>query len=178
MHFFALAAQLAGVVHATPVAQDFDWAAIEDPSLDNVPEPDIPIVSAQTSQTTIAFDPSAAVASVSSAVTADPTDTSLKQVKRDNSGCAVQPTSDDTDANFSNDQSISAAAASAPTPPGYQLASSNQPGYSNGVYGYMGFSVLQTYDVNACAAQCNANQGCSCFNICELLGSRLNAPND
>lgn len=166
MRSFAFAALLAGAAMASPVPQGFDWDAIDD--LAPVPTASIPIVDAAAAETTITFAATAAASSVSSAILADPTDTSLKMVKRvDDSGCAVAPASDDTAENFSANSAFSNAATSAATPPGWDLIYSDQAGSSQGVYGYMGYSVLSTYDTTQCAASCDAIVGCSSFNICE-----------
>ncbi|KAK5707657.1 hypothetical protein LTR97_000195 [Elasticomyces elasticus] len=158
-----MAALLAGAVIATPVPQGFDFEAID--ALDPVPTASIPIVDAEAAQTTIPFSATVAAASVSSAVQANPTDTSLKMAKRDNSDCAIQPTADDTAEVFSANTAFSEAANSAAAPAGYSVAYTNQAGSSEGVYGYMGYSVLDTYDTATCAARCNGIVGCSSVNI-------------
>jgi hypothetical protein len=171
MRSFAAAVLLAGAAIASPVPQDLDWDAID--ALDPVPTADIPIVDAAAAQTTITFSATQAASSVSAAVIADPTDVTPKMIKRvDDSGCTVQPTADDTSDNFSSNSAFSTAASNAPTPSGWTLAYSNQAGSSEGVYGYQGYSVLETYDTTLCAARCDAIVGCSSFNICK----HLNAP--
>ncbi|TKA80898.1 hypothetical protein B0A55_01662 [Friedmanniomyces simplex] len=164
MRSYAVAALLAGAAVASPVPQGFDFNAID--ALDPVATPSIPIVNAAAAQTTITFSATLAASSVSSAVLANPSDTSLKMVKRvDDSACAVQPAADDTDENFSSNTAFSDAATDAVTPDGWTLAYSNQAGSSEGVYGYMGYSILDTYDTASCAAQCDAIVGCSSVNI-------------
>ncbi|KAK4561353.1 hypothetical protein LTR86_004670 [Recurvomyces mirabilis] len=164
MRSFSVAALVVGAVIATPVPQGFDWDAIAD--LAPVPSASIPIVNAAAQQTTVSFAATAAASSVSSAVLAQPTDTSLRMVKRgDNSACAVQPSSQDTASAFSSNQDFAADANNAVTPVGYTLAYSNKAGSSEGVYGYMGYSLLDTYDTPTCAARCDSVQGCSSFNI-------------
>jgi len=170
MRYSAVAALLAGAAIANPVPQQLDWAAIDD--LDPVPTATIPVVNAAAAQTTITFSATLAASSVSSAVLADPTDTSLKMVKRvDNSQCAaaVVPTTDDTADNFEANSAFSDAASNAATPAGYSLAYSNQAGSSEGVYGYMGYSVLDSYDTATCSQRCDAIAGCQSFNICTLI---------
>lgn len=172
MRSYACVALLAGAAFATPVPQDIDWVAVD--ALDPIPEPTIPIVDAAAAATTITFSASAAASSVSSAVLADPTDTTPKMMKRvDDSSCAVQPDPSDTAANFLADSSISGAALGAATPSGWTLAYSNQHGSSQGVYGYMGYSVLSTYDVAGCTASCDSIVGCSSVNICMCLQSQV-----
>lgn len=164
----AATAILAGTAVALP--QGFDWAAIEDPTLEPVPSADIPVVSAAASATTLSFEPSAAASSVSSAIQADPTDTSLRLRKRvDNSACGANaPQDGDTAEAFLANTAYPAAASNAPTPAGYTLAYQAQQGSSQGVYGYMGYSVLDTYDTQVCSSRCDAVQGCVSFNICRL----------
>lgn len=166
MRYSALAALLAGAAIASPVPQDFDWDAID--ALDPVPSASVPVVDAAAAQTTITFSATPAASSVISAVLADPTDTSLKMVKRvDNSQCAaaVTPSADDTADAFEANTDYSNAALTAPTPKGYVLAYANQTGSSEGVYGYMGYSVLDSYSTTTCSARCDAIVGCSSFNI-------------
>ena len=162
MRCFAVAALFASAAFATPVPQGIDWDAVE--GLDPVPAPTIPIVNADAQQTTVVFSATLAASSVASAVYADPTDTSLKR-SIDNSGCAVAPSADDTPENFASQKSFSDAATSAITPAGYYQSYADQSGSSEGVYGYMGYTVLDTYDVASCASSCNAIVGCSSFNI-------------
>lgn len=164
MRSYAVVALLAGAVIGSPVPQDLDWEAIAE--LAPIPSASIPVVDAAAMATTVSVQASSsAVASVSSAVQADPTNVTPKMAKRDNSQCAVQPAADDTDVNFSNTVAFSDAASGAQTPPGWTLAYSNQNGSSQGVYGYMGYSVLDTYDVATCASRCDAVQGCVSYNV-------------
>jgi len=97
----------------------------------------------------------------------DPTDTSVRMIKRDDdSGCATQPAADDTAQAFESDSYYQTTSLDAPTPSGWDLVFSNQTGSCQGVYGYMGYSVLESYDTQSCAASCDAIEGCSSFNIC------------
>ncbi|KAK5112768.1 hypothetical protein LTR62_003866 [Meristemomyces frigidus] len=164
MRSFSLVALLTGAVVALP--QGIDWAAVAD--LAPVPTASIPVVAAAAQQTTVTFVATAAAQSVSAAVQASPSDTSLKMVKRvDDSGCpaSAQPASGDTATAFLSNPEFAALANGAVTPAGYSLAYSNQAGSSQGVYGYMGFSVLESYDTQTCSSLCDAVEGCSSFNI-------------
>ncbi|KAK0786779.1 hypothetical protein LTR02_009572 [Friedmanniomyces endolithicus] len=164
MRSYAMAALLAGAAIASPLPQGLDFAAID--ALDPVPTPSIPIVNAAAAQTTITFAATLAASSVSAAIQANPTDTTPKMVKRvDDSSCAVQPAADDTADNFSSNTAFSDAANGAVTPAGWTLAYANQAGSSQSVYGYMGYSVLSSYDTAACTAECDAIEGCSSVNI-------------
>ncbi|RMZ16858.1 hypothetical protein D0860_00786 [Hortaea werneckii] len=165
MRSHAVLALLAGAAIANPVPQDIDWDAVD--SLEPVPEPSIPVVNAAAAQTTVAFSAAPAASSVAAAVSANPTDTSLKMAKRavNNEGCAVQPAEDDTAEAFLDNEEYDDAANSATVPSGYYQAYADKQGSSEGVYGYMGYSVLDTYDVTQCSERCNAIQGCMSFNI-------------
>lgn len=35
----------------------------------------------------------------------------------------------------------------------------------NNAMGYMGFTLMDTYDVTACSQKCNAIDGCAAFNV-------------
>lgn len=163
MRYQTLIALLAGTAFASPVPQDFDWNAIDD--LDSIPNPDIPVVNAAAEATHISYAPAPAASSVSSAVLADPTDSTLKVRDVNNAGCSVQPASDDTAENWAATPSFSNVAAGAGTPSGYFQAYATQTGSSEGIYGYMGYDVLSSYDTNKCATNCNKITGCSSFNI-------------
>ncbi|GAB7357487.1 hypothetical protein MBLNU459_g0023t1 [Dothideomycetes sp. NU459] len=78
-------------------------------------------------------------------------------------GIAYTPTSDTT-AFFVADAYYSVAALSATTPSGYVNVYTNTNAASN-ANNYLGFTLLQSYDVNYCASQCSAIHGCSSFNI-------------
>ncbi|KAI6909135.1 hypothetical protein KC318_g4057 [Hortaea werneckii] len=165
MRSHAVLALLAGAAIANPVPQDIDWEAVD--SLEPVPEPSIPVVNAVAAQTTVPFSAAPAASSVAAAVSANPTDTSLKMAKRavNNDGCAVQPAEDDTAEAFLDNEEYDDAANSATIPAGYYQAYADKQGSSEGVYGYMGYSVLDTYDVAQCSERCNAIQGCMSINI-------------
>ncbi|KAG9516316.1 glycoside hydrolase, partial [Aureobasidium melanogenum] len=97
----------------------------------------------------------------------------VQAVKRDLSAraaCASQPLgsgpvpSPDTDTAFLSSTDLSAAANNAVTPNGYYNTFTNLQGSSNS-YGYLGFTTLASYDVQACASKCDAIRGCSGINI-------------
>ncbi|KAK4624866.1 uncharacterized protein CLAFUR5_05412 [Fulvia fulva] len=167
MRTYTLAtAFLAGCALATPVPQDLDWDAIE--SLDPIETPSIPVVDAKAAETTMAYVSAAAASAVASAVAASPEDSTItiagrgiaEAVPRNNANCTRQPAANDTPKNFSARYSSNATEVS-----GYTTAYFNRNGSSEGVYGYMGYSVLDTYNPSQCAERCNANKGCSSFNI-------------
>lgn len=65
---------------------------------------------------------------------------------------------------FKADSSIASVAKSASVPAGYFQSFQNLAGASS-AYGYLGYSVVKTYDVATCAAKCTAKSGCLAFNI-------------
>ena len=167
MRCYTLAtALLAGCALATPVPQDLDWDAIE--ALEPVETPTIPVVDAKAAETTLAYVSAAAASAVASAVAASPEDSTITlhsrgaapAVPANNAQCAKQPTADDTPENFAATYSSTAVEV-----PGYTTAYFNRNGSSQGVYGYMGYSVLDTYDAGQCASRCGATKGCSSFNV-------------
>lgn len=160
MRSFALIALLAGAAIANPVPQDLDWDAIE--ALDPVPTADIPVVDAEAAATTVSYVSATAAASVSSAVAASPTDATLKvrQATSDNTASST-----DTAENWLANPQWASDANGATTPSGYSLVYQNAAGSSERVYGYMGYSTLDSYNVNTCASRCTAVSGCLSFNI-------------
>lgn len=166
MRSYTLAtALLAGCALANPVPQDLDWDAID--SLDPIETPVIPVVDAKAAETTIAYASAAAASAVASAVVASPSDDTISIQRRgvlvtpaNNRQCATQPDYYDTPENFTATYSSDDVAV-----PGYTTAYFNRNGSSIGVYGYMGYSLLDSYDAIKCSQRCDANKGCSSFNI-------------
>jgi len=87
--------------------------------------------------------------------------------------CATRPAqptgagpvpSPDTASAFLADAAISSIAVNAPTPSGYVSAFTNLQA-ENSAYGYMGYTLLSSYDTAACAAQCNTITGCQAINV-------------
>lgn len=152
MRSFAVAALLLGAAVATPTPQDFDWDAIA--SVDPIDEVDIPVVAASAAATTLPYNTATAAAAATSAVFADPDDTSLK--RRDTA---------DTAANWRANPQWANDATAASTPSGYNLIFQNANGSSQATFGYMGYATLKSYNVAQCASNCNGIKGCSSFNI-------------
>jgi hypothetical protein len=98
---------------------------------------------------------------------------SIDLIKRD-STCVPQPTgisynsSPDTAAAFASDEYYMDQSLLAQTPSGYNLTFKNLTA-SNSADKYMGFTLLSSYDVSACARDCSAVTGCNSVNICELF---------
>lgn len=84
--------------------------------------------------------------------------------------CVAQPTgishtpSPDSDQAFLADGYYSDAAMAASPPTGYTEAFKNLQA-SNNALGYLGFSLLSSYDTSACASRCDEVNGCQAVNI-------------
>ncbi|THY21603.1 hypothetical protein D6D01_06591 [Aureobasidium pullulans] len=113
-----------------------------------------------------AADVTAAIVSASEAAAASAT---AAVEKRDGS-CVQQPLGishaslPDTAAAFASDAWYGVQAVAAGTPTGFVQTFSNLTA-SNSADGYMGFTLLSSYDVPTCGAKCSAISGCNSFNI-------------
>jgi hypothetical protein len=111
-------------------------------------------------------DVSVAISSASGLAAA--TSTPVSRIKRD--VCVQQPLGisynsvPDTAAAFAADTYYGLKAVAAGTPTGYVQTMSNLTA-SNSADQYMGFTLLQSYDVVSCVNQCNAISGCNSVNI-------------
>ncbi|USW52209.1 hypothetical protein Slin15195_G055280 [Septoria linicola] len=163
---YQTAALLVGIAYANPVPQGFDWDAIDAIEPIRFAETEIPVVNAAAAQTTLpAPAATAAAASVSAAVYASPSDTSLKvrgTLAMDN-GCTAN--ANDTPESFSSNDYYQESAETSQKPSGYTLAYQDQNGSSQGVLGYMGYSILDQYNQLECASRCDTMKGCQSFNI-------------
>lgn len=164
--FIALSSLLA-LVAAAPASQDIDFDLA-----DSVPNPSY-VTSIGVTAQLVTYDATSVLAAAAAQITATETDDSgiaARNEKR--TACQVQPTgaknaptvSTDTPAAFTANAAFASLANAAPTPSGYVNAFTNLHG-SNNAYGYMGYTTLDTYDVNTCANKCNAINGCMSFNL-------------
>jgi hypothetical protein len=157
---FALPVLAAVAAMAAPQIMDLDMVIA-------APDPTYTIASDATAQV-VAINTAALIASASEAASSisiaitDVLSASAK-VKRDTS-CTALPTgvakyamtsASDNAASFRANPTFSSIAMSAPTPSGYVNTVKNSGG-ANDAYGYLGFSNLDEYDTNKCAANCNA----------------------
>ncbi|CAD0108593.1 unnamed protein product [Aureobasidium uvarum] len=176
-------------IAALAQAQDLDWDAVLQAT--PAPEVTIPVVYATApattvTATTVSYSSEAAAASVSSALVANPDDSfpldSAIAKRAAATTCQTQPTgvsvgpqptndavvNDDSVSAFSAYPSFSASAASAAAPSavpsGYVNTFSNLHA-SNNAYGYMGYTLLKSYDQQGCADKCTKINGCQSFNI-------------
>lgn len=80
------------------------------------------------------------------------------------SGATGAPSVADSPAAFTANAAFASMASAAPIPSGYAQMYENLDA-SNNANGYMGYTTLQSYDVEACAADCTGMYGCLSFNI-------------
>ncbi|KAH0334374.1 hypothetical protein KCU81_g9484, partial [Aureobasidium melanogenum] len=127
-----------------------------------------PTVTATATSVTIAI--SAAQVSVSAAIIADENEHTMEKRATVSVSCLPQPSgidhksSEDTAQAFLRDPYYANIAKSASTPQGYTTTFMNL-NASNNAYGYLGYSLLQQYDVEACAAKCDEISVCQAENI-------------
>jgi len=134
----------------------------------------------------ITMDPSSLASEAAASITASPLPQTLLDAaleKRSTfattsstssvNACATRPAqptgagpvpSPDTASAFLANAAISSIAVNAPTPSGYVSAFTNLQAENN-AYGYMGYTLLNSYDTAACAAQCNTIAGCQAINV-------------
>jgi hypothetical protein len=173
-----IAAAAAAAFAALAQAQDLDWDVV----LQATPIADVtvPVVyatlpSTTASATTVAYTGEVAAAAVSSALVANPTDgfplnSALAKRAASPTTCQAQPTgagavpSDDSATGFLSYSPFSTSAAAAPTPSGYVNTFTNLQA-SNNAFGYMGYTILQSYDTQSCADKCTKIDGCQAFNV-------------
>ncbi|KAI8317307.1 hypothetical protein K4K59_008606 [Colletotrichum sp. SAR11_240] len=167
-------ASLLSALAAVAKAQDLVWQVIDDAP----PPPNATVPIGAAAETIVPYDANAAAASIVAEVMASPLPQATTPVKAENNkrslavrgACDPQPTgagpvpSPDTAAAFLSSADLSAAAKNAPTPAGYFNTFKNLQA-SSSAYGYMGYATLDSYDTKACAAKCDAINGCVAFNI-------------
>jgi hypothetical protein len=177
--YIAAAAAFAALAQA----QDFDRDAIR--QLETLPDVTIPVVYATepaitATATTVSYTSEASIAAISSALAANPDDSfplnsAMEKRAAAPTSCQVQPTgvslgpqSDGTDSASAfkaypafSSNAVSAASA---VPTGYVNTFTNL-GASNNAFGYMGYTLLQSYDQQTCADKCTKINGCQAFNI-------------
>lgn len=170
---FMLAA-LAALVAAAPHPQDIDFSMVL--AAPNPTYSEAIGVSAQVVTYNAATILAAATATIAD-VSVVETDVAKRDAMLDvekRAACDPQPAgatgaptqTTDTAPAFASNTAFASIASAAPTPAGYSNTFTNL-NASNNAMGYMGFTTLQTYDVQTCAAQCNKINGCMSVNICE-----------
>lgn len=107
---------------------------------------------------------------VTATTLAAPAATAGSKAKRQAATCYPQPTgishrtSPDDAASFRKDTYYANAAQSAQTPIGFNAVFTNT-GASPNADQYLGYTLMDTYDVQTCANKCNAITGCKSFNV-------------
>jgi hypothetical protein len=155
------------------VAQSIDLAL-----LNALPHPTYTIASDKATYT-VPYNQQAALASASQLATATPTTAARKRasllspisrIKRA-WDCDTVPTTPniyeaviDSAEKFSADQNLKHAALQADVPSKYTITFQNLQAASQ-ANGYMGYTLLDTYNTNQCAAKCDNALGCQAFNI-------------
>lgn len=170
MRSFLIPAAFAAFAIANPTPQELDWDAID--ALDPVPTASIPIVDAAAQATTISYSAALAASTISANIaasgisTADSSDSTSTSDKRGLIKRTDYTVNDpDTDIAFSAYAPFADAANNADVPSGYTQTFTNL-NASNNAFGYMGYTVLDSYDTDLCASKCNAIDGCASFNLC------------
>ena len=168
MRSFIIPAAFAAFAVANPMPQDIDWDAVD--ALDPAPTVSIPIVDAASQATTVSYTAGVAASTVSADIAAVGLATAAADVeeavtKRD----AGSP---DTPEAFAANPYFASVATAAPTPTGYVQTFSNLNG-SNNAYGYMGYTVLNSYDTLLCSQKCDAIDGCASFNLCKIYRASM-----
>ncbi|KEQ98104.1 hypothetical protein AUEXF2481DRAFT_468840 [Aureobasidium subglaciale EXF-2481] len=172
LHWGLAALVLATLAMSTPVPQDIAFEMVQ-----AIPDPSYSIAVGVASQT-VSYDAVSihAEATEATSVTVDVTDlvqqTAVLQRMAKRGNCATQPLgasaaptySPDAASAFASATTFGIVASSAPTPSGYDQTFVNLAA-SNNAYGYLGFTTLQSYDTQACAAKCNKINGCMAINI-------------
>jgi hypothetical protein len=181
MRSFHIAALcLFGLASAAPAPQDINTAQVY-----SLPDPTFTVNSAATAQV-VTYDRNAIFAAGIQQLTALnniipttlapalPLVTGLPAlVKKAVTPCTKLPTgygptpTPDSPSAFLALPDFGKAALAAQTPSGYFQSFQNV-NASNNAYGYLGFTTLTSYDVNKCAAKCNALSGCKSLFVLPL----------
>lgn len=159
-----------------PLPQAFDFDAIQ-----ALPPPPKITMSVGVTAQTVKINTAAIIKSAVQAVTTDPLDAPARKVKRQAvatsssspSSCvggspqptgAFPPSSPDTPDGFKNDPQYATIANAATTPSGYiqvykALTASTVTWY------YLGYTLMSSYDTQACANLCSSKDLCQSFNV-------------
>lgn len=130
---------------------------------------------------TVSINQASLVSSIIVQASASPvvtTDDSYRRLRRQAiatcTGGSIQPvgagpvSSPDTPVGFKANNYYGLVANAAATPSGWSQVFQNL-NASNSAYGYLGYTVLPSYDTATCASKCEAITGCHAVNICELF---------
>lgn len=150
MRSFITPLLVAGLAAAAPAPQNIDFDLVYE-----APKPTYTIAQDVAAQTVV-YDPASVIASAAAQITAAAPDESSAPVEK-RAACNALPAgtgppvnNPDTPAAFLASQAFADSANNAGTPSGYTQTFKNLKA-SNNAYGYLGFTTLDSYDVQACA---------------------------
>lgn len=182
-----IALALAVVIVASPVPQMLDIGDIIDAGAP-------PTASVAASPTIIRLNPTVLAASAAAAITQAPVSAAagsdiatstflpysaptMAKRQANSSGCSTRPAQPtgagpsvvpDTPSAFLSYSSFAASASSAPVPAGFAAAFTNL-NAENSAVGYLGYTLLASYDTAGCANMCNNIFGCQAINVCKYI---------
>lgn len=139
----------------------FDLAMV-----DEAGPPPSPSIATNVPAQTVVFNAAAVESSAAAQQTSDPSKVKRNACDPQQAGAGPVP-SPDTDSNFVSYSAFASAASAAPIPAGYVNTFKNFNAMNNAL-GYMGFTLMDTYDVALCSRKCDAINGCECI-ICGVL---------
>lgn len=149
----------AAVADGTTSEPQFDLAMI-----DEAGPPPSPSIAVNVPAQTIVYDAVAVESSAAAQQTADPSKVKRNACDPQQAGAGPVP-SPDTDSAFVSYSAFASAASAAPTPLGYVNTFKNFNAMNNAL-GYMGFTLMDTYDVTLCSRKCDAINGCKSIMCC------------
>lgn len=163
--------QVAAFPAASPQGLDFDVISA-------LPPAPTYTMSVDAVSQSVDINTAAMVSSVYQAIaTQSPSDVTVDKVKRN--ACSPLPTGvvglvapNSTVSDFMASEQIVDAALGALTPTNYTQVYQNMNG-STSAYYYMGYTLMNSYDVATCAAKCSGMNLCQSFNICRSRTQRV-----
>lgn len=120
--------------------------------------PPSPSIATNVPSQTVVFNAAAVESSAAAQQTSNPSKVKRNACDPQQAGAGPVP-SPDTDSAFVSYSAFASAASAAPTPSGYINTFKNFKAMNNAL-GYMGFTLLDSYDVQACSRKCDAINGC------------------
>ncbi|PSK46069.1 hypothetical protein B9Z65_5037 [Elsinoe australis] len=148
-----------------PAPQDIEFDLVY-----ALPNPTSSVALGATAQV-VTYDPTSVIQEAIPQITQDPHADGQGSTLRRRAACQQQPAGAksapkvaDDPASFKASTDFASAALNAAIPSGYTQTFKNLTA-SNNAYGYMGYSTLDSYDVQTCASRCSKINGCMSFNI-------------
>ncbi|KAF2170723.1 hypothetical protein M409DRAFT_63804 [Zasmidium cellare ATCC 36951] len=156
-------AALTSNAFAQSVPADFDISAIAAAG-----PPPTPTIASNVAAQTVVYNANAVEASAAAEQSAAAQDSAATKVKRAACDPQLQGAGPvpcpDTDQAFVSYAAFASAASAAPTPSGYVNTFKNLKAMNNAL-GYMGYTLMDTYDVPLCSSKCDKINGCAAFNV-------------